>query len=179
MEKRKKFILLTASRWWHYGLKKYMIDNCIGDNNIVKSYNHQHTIANIDGKVCVKPVKTKTKYDIPTKYWQLSNGEIIELEFSTKCKDIQGIEIFENDIVEYKLVGNKGDKTQKLIRDIVIIDANIPCFRTKRLNKNTLYSFGKSLYNNVETIKVIGNIHENSELVSNLTNNHRKDKQCQ
>ena len=175
MKKERKIILLTKSRWWHHGLKKYMEDNCIGDNDIIGGYRkNEYTITNINSKVCLKPIKKETKSDLPTQYWKLSNDGIIELEFSTKCKDINGVEIFENDIVEYRLLANKGDKTQKLIRDIVIIDANIPCFRTKRLNKNTLYCFGKSLYSNVETIKVIGNIHENPELVSNLTNNHRK-----
>lgn len=177
IKKEKSIILLMTSKWWHHGLKKYMEDNCIGDNDIIGSYcKNEYTI--IDGKLCLKPIKKETKFDLPTQYWELSNDGIIEIEFSTECKDINGVEIFENDIVEYRLVANKGDKTQKLIRDIVIIDADIPCFRTKRLNKNTLYSFGKRLlYKNVETIKVIGNIHENPELVSNLTNNQRKDKQ--
>lgn len=179
----KTILLLRSVRWWHYGLKKYMEDNCIDKcirgNDIIEIYNkNKYTITNIDGKVCLKPIKKKAKFNLTPQYWELSNDGIIEIEFSTECKDINGVEIFENDIVEYRLVANKGDKTQKLIRDIVIIDADIPCFRTKRLNKNTLTSFGKKiLYKNVETIKVIGNIHENPELVSNLTNNQRKDKQ--
>mgnify|MGYP002759472140 CR=1 FL=1 len=85
--------------------------------------------------------------------------EDIELMQSTGLKDINGVEIYEGDIVEFKYPYDKRIKT----KGIIVWNDNKACFGISMKETTEQYELYRITAENYLT--VIGNVHQNPELL--------------
>lgn len=90
--------------------------------------------------------------------WSLDEGNIVE-QF-TGLKDINGTEIYDGDICSF------ASKTGKHV-GTVEWTGGLASFGLRMVKNNFLYTFSEldSMGIDLDTLEIIGNIHENSELV--------------
>lgn len=90
--------------------------------------------------------------------WSLDEGNVVE-QF-TGLKDINDTEIYEGDICSFT------SKTGKHVGVVEWTD-NLASFGLRMVKNNFLYTFSEldTMGVNLDTLKVIGNIHENPELM--------------
>lgn len=101
------------------------------------------------------------------KYWEYFNffnydklvldiSEIYNIQQYTGLKDNAGKEIYEGDIIECKMGFNNKNKYKTIIKDVDLIFGFMEFQYDEYSNTNI----------NLDTIKVIGNIYENPELLN-------------
>ena len=90
--------------------------------------------------------------------WSLDEGNVVE-QF-TGLKDINDTEIYEGDICSFT------SKTGKHVGTVEWVD-DLAGFGLRMIKNNFLYTFSEldTMGINLDTLEVVGNIHENPELV--------------
>lgn len=106
------------------------------------------------------PIKEQIGYTIANK---IENEDLILMQY-TGLKDKQGKEIYEGDIILSKYFDERIDKWVKRKAIIIFEDG---CFMFQGTKNKYWISPLINIIGDTWTIEVIGNIHENSELLDN------------
>jgi len=85
-----------------------------------------------------------------------------ELQQFTGLTDNNGKEIYEGDIVEFESLDGMSTPSLKIERHVIMWQETNCCFNIPWLRYGTLY------FPNINSVKVIGNIFENPELINKL-----------
>lgn len=146
-------------RAWDKKSKKIRIVESIGFGEL-SYYNEGYPVANMIGRDCIHDKDIIIHRD---SYQH-------ELMQYTGLKDKNGKEIYEGDIVKYKVKGS--DKTYTTVMKFneehgaflfgIYEGVKMPCGKKTRMNKYTRKSVG--------SVEVIGNIYENPELLEGNNN---------
>lgn len=98
--------------------------------------------------------------------WEFDFSELSLMQF-TGLKDVNGVDIFEGDIVKW---GHKDGYIELSGERVAVVDMSIPseglCFSAFKPSKHR-FNLGRFIYakSTHKAMEVIGNIHENSELL--------------
>lgn len=89
-------------------------------------------------------------------YWPLESCQLLQY---TGLKDCNGKEIYEGDIVSYKTLGSFGESMDNMQGIVVFKDAMFAVLYDKEKG------YEDCLCNCMKPVEIIGNIHENPELL--------------